>query len=114
MSYSGSCHCGALSYDCDTDPTQVMTCNCSICRRKGAVLHFVGPDQVRLTLDPQAQGVYRFNHHIIAHHFCRICGIATWAEVTPPDGPRRIAINLRSSIVDFAALPVHTFDGASM
>ena len=114
MSYSGSCHCGALHYTCDTDPAQVMTCNCSICRRKGAVLHFIDPAQVTLTADPQALGVYRFNQHIIAHHFCRTCGIAVWATVTPPDGSRRIAINLRSSDVDFAALPVHAFDGAAM
>lgn len=114
MAYSGSCHCGALHYTCDTDPAQVMTCNCSICRRKGAVLHFVSPSQVHLTTDPQALGIYRFNKHIIAHHFCKRCGIATWAEVTQPDGSRSIAINLRSADLDFAALPTHGFDGAAI
>lgn len=88
MSYSGSCHCGALHYTCATDPAQVMTCTCSICRRKGAVLHFVDPAEVHLTADPQALETYRFNHHTIAHHFCRTCGIA--------------------------ALPVHAFDGAAL
>ncbi len=114
MPYSGSCHCGALHYSCNTAPEQVMTCNCSICRRKGAVLHFVSPDQVHLSADPSALGTYRFNNHIIAHHFCRICGIAPWATGTRPDGGRSIAINLRSSDLDFAALPVHAFDGAAI
>lgn len=114
MTIHGSCHCGALSFDCDLAPTQAMTCNCSICRRRGAVLHFVDGDQVRLTADPAALGIYRFHRQIIAHHFCKTCGIAPWAEVTLPDGTRRIALNLRASDVPFAHLPTTEFDGAAL
>ncbi len=115
MPYSGSCHCGALHYTCDTDPAQVMTCNCSICRRKGAVLHFVSPSQVHLTADPQALGIYRFNKHIIAHHFCKRLRHRHLGRRSPqPDGSRSIAINLRSADLDFAALPTHGFDGAAI
>jgi hypothetical protein len=114
MSFSGSCHCGALQFDCDADPVGVMTCTCSICRRKGSVLHFVDAPQVRLTADPAALGVYRFHRHIIAHLFCKVCGIAPWSEVTLPDGTAKIALNLRASGVDFAHLPVTEFDGAAM
>ncbi|MFM2390665.1 MAG: hypothetical protein RLZZ437_2220 [Pseudomonadota bacterium] len=114
MSFTGSCHCGALHYDCDIDPVRVTTCNCSICIRKGSVLHFVDAGDVRLTADPAALGVYRFHRHIIAHHFCKVCGVAPWSEVTPPSGARKIALNLRASGVDFAGLPVSEFDGAAM
>lgn len=114
MSFTGSCHCGALHYTCDTDPTQATTCNCSICRRKGSVLHFVDGPQVRLTADPDAHGIYRFNKHIIAHHFCKTCGIGPWSEVALPDGTRKIALNLRASDVPFAHLPVTEFDGAAL
>lgn len=114
MSFTGSCHCGALHYDCDVDPTKAMTCNCSICRRKGAVLHFVDGPDVSLTADPKALGIYQFHHHIIAHHFCKICGLAPWSLVTLPDGTQKVALNLRASGVNFAHLPTTEFDGAAI
>jgi hypothetical protein len=113
MSFTGSCHCGALHYACDTDPTGVMTCNCSICRRKASVLHFVDGPQVQLTADPQALGIYRFNRQIIAHVFCKTCGIGPWGEVTLPDGIHKIALNLRASDFDYSGLPVTEYDGAA-
>jgi hypothetical protein len=114
MPITGSCHCGALSFTSDVEPTQAMTCNCSICRRKGSVLHFVDGHQVHLTADPDATGIYHFHHHIIAHHFCKICGIAPWSRVTLPDGTQKIALNLRASDVPFAHLPTSEFDGAAV
>lgn len=114
MSFTGSCHCGALRYDCAVDPTQATTCNCSICRRKGAVLHFVDAPDVTLTADPAALGIYHFHRQIIAHHFCKICGVAPWSQVTLPDGSQKIALNLRASTVPFAHLPTSEFDGAAL
>ena len=114
MPIHGGCHCGALSFDCDIDPTQATTCNCSICRRKASVMHFVEGDQVRLTAPPEATGIYHFARHRIAHHFCKICGIAPWSKVDLPDGTTKIALNLRASDVPFAHLPLTEFDGAAL
>lgn len=113
MPITGSCHCGALSFSCDIEPVEAVTCNCSICRRKASVLHFVDPHQVRLTADPAAHGIYRFHRQIIAHHFCKTCGIGLWGEVTLPDGTRKFALNLRAGDVPFAHLPTTEFDGAA-
>jgi hypothetical protein len=114
MPISGSCHCGALSYDCDVEPTQAMTCNCSICRRKASILHFVDEAQVRLTAAPDALGSYQFYRHIITHYFCKTCGIAPWSQARLPDGTIKVALNLRASDVPFAHLPLAEFDGAAM
>ncbi|MFO1201156.1 MAG: GFA family protein [Tabrizicola sp.] len=114
MTLHGSCHCGALSFDCDVEPERAMTCNCSICRRKGAVLHFVDGPQVRLTAAPDALGSYRFHRHIITHHFCKTCGIAPWSRVDLPDGTSKVALNLRASDIPFAHLPLTEFDGAAL
>jgi hypothetical protein len=113
MSFTGSCHCGALRYSCASEPGPAMTCTCSICRRKGAVLYFADPADVRLTADPEALGTYRFHRHVIAHHFCRTCGIAVWAEVAQPDGTTRIALNLRTADLDLATISTFAFDGAT-
>ncbi|MGQ6626435.1 GFA family protein [Serratia marcescens] len=41
MSFQGSCHCGAVTFSVDAElPTEALSCNCSICRRKGLLLSF--------------------------------------------------------------------------
>jgi hypothetical protein len=34
--YVGSCHCGAVRFEIETDFPELTTCDCSICRRKNA------------------------------------------------------------------------------
>lgn len=38
MHYAGSCHCGRIAFDLQTDApiTEAYDCNCSLCRRRGA------------------------------------------------------------------------------
>ena len=32
--YSGGCHCGRVRYKAEVDLSRVMSCNCSICRKR--------------------------------------------------------------------------------
>jgi hypothetical protein len=48
MTIRGSCHCGKVAYRLDAAPTAAIECNCSICRRKGAILAAVAPDAFHL------------------------------------------------------------------
>ena len=36
--YRGSCHCGAVRFEIETDFPELTTCDCSICRRKNALM----------------------------------------------------------------------------
>ena len=36
--FSGSCHCGAVQFEIDSSFPELTTCDCSICRRKNAVM----------------------------------------------------------------------------
>jgi hypothetical protein len=114
MSFRGSCHCGRLAYEVDEDPpTKAMACNCSICRRKGALHHFTTPDRFRREAADEDIQVYTFNTHNIRHQFCGTCGCAPFAEGTGPNGPM-VEINLRCAEgVDLEALEVTMYDGAS-
>lgn len=69
--HKGSCHCGRIAFEVDGEPEGVVECNCSHCSRKGYLLWFVGRDQVRLSADCGGLSTYRFNRHVIEHHFCR-------------------------------------------
>jgi hypothetical protein len=41
MTYTGSCHCGRVSFEIEGEMGDALACNCSICQRKGALLWFV-------------------------------------------------------------------------
>ncbi len=116
MPVTGSCHCGALSYTLEGDvPTMAMACNCSICRRKGYLLHFAPAGQFTAHGDEDAATIYQFNHHNIRHTFCRTCGCAPYGGGVGPDGTEMAAINLRcADDVDPDTLKIHKFDGASL
>ena len=114
MLYKGSCHCGNISFEVEGELTQVVACNCSICSRKGALLWAVPRDRLRLLDSDQDIGTYTFNNHVIAHRFCKICGMHPYAENTSPD-EQSAYINVRClEGIETASFPVLEFDGRSM
>lgn len=115
MPVTGSCHCGKIAYTLDEDaPSAAMACNCSICRRKGYLLHFSTPDKFTLHGSRDDIQVYTFKSHTIRHQFCKTCGCAPFGEGEGPNGPAAV-INLRcADDVDLDALNITYFDGASL
>lgn len=74
-----SCHCGAVQIDLDLpygllDPRR---CDCSMCRRRGAVVASVARDGLHVLQGEQVLRLYQFNTHAAAHYFCGVCGIYT-------------------------------------
>ena len=113
MSFSGSCHCGAVAFTVDADaPTKALSCNCSICRKKGLLLAFFPASKVFGT--GEGTTAYLFNTHKIEHRFCKVCGVQPFAFGKAPDGTDTRAINLRCvPSLDLDALEVQHYDGAS-
>lgn len=115
MQYRGSCHCGQLAFEVQGEIQGVISCNCSICQRKGSLMWFVPRDTLKLLTPESASSVYRFNKHVIAHRFCPTCGIHPYGEGTDPKGNRMAAVNVRClEGVDLDSLAVTPFDGRSM
>lgn len=96
-------------------PTEALSCNCSICRRKGLLLSFFPISAFTLNSGQDQLSTYTFNHHKIRHQFCRVCGAQPFAYGTAPDGAAMCAVNLRC-VPDIAldALQIHSYDGASV
>lgn len=42
MLHQGSCHCGKIAFEVEGDFETAIDCNCSLCRRRGSLLAFVG------------------------------------------------------------------------
>ena len=107
----GSCHCGAVRWQLDGDPEGATACNCTVCRRYGALWAY-GHDGEDIRTTGRTQAYVR--GRAIEFHFCPGCGgTAFWRAREADDrGRRRIAVNLRLAEPDAVApLPIDHFDG---
>jgi hypothetical protein len=112
--YTGGCQCGAVKYEVETEIAQVISCNCSRCRRVGSLLAFAPKSAFKLTAGEDAATVYLFNKHVINHLFCSTCGIQSYSHGAGPDGSEMVAINVRClDGVDLEQFEVMKYDGAS-
>jgi hypothetical protein len=94
--HQGGCHCGAVRYTVEIDPTaQAISCNCSMCGRSGTLLQFVAEGAFKLHQGESSLTDYQFNSKKIHHTFCKTCGIKPFARGVGPQGPM-VAINVRT------------------
>lgn len=66
--YEGSCHCGAVRFAIETDFPELTTCDCSICRRKNALMVKVHESRFWLLCGEESLSDYQF-HTLTAHHY---------------------------------------------
>lgn len=115
MKYQGSCHCGRVAFEVEGTIDKGMSCNCSMCQRKGSLLWFVPYSQFQLKTPDANANTYEFNKHLIKHRFCPNCGIHPYAEGTDPKGNRMAAINLRCiEGIDLEATPTTHVNGRAV
>lgn len=113
-SYRGGCHCGVVAFTLEGDIEDVIDCNCSLCRRRGALLAAFPRSALELQTPESAMAAYRFNRHLIDHHFCKVCGVAPFSEGKGRNGSAMVMVNVRClADVDLSALSVTAFDGAA-
>jgi hypothetical protein len=109
-SYRGSCHCGRVTFEVQANLDYVVNCNCSICRRRGALWHGATEADLRIVTGEADLTLYQFGTNTAKHYFCRHRGIHPFAR--PRLDPKRWAFNvLWVDGVDAASLPVRQFDG---
>jgi hypothetical protein len=93
MKYQGSCHCGRIAFTLDAEVSEAIDCNCSMCRRRGALLAAFPRSALTLTTH---------------------CGVSPFSEGKSRDGDKTVMVNLRClPEVNLAALKITSFDGAS-
>lgn len=91
QTYSGSCHCGAVKFSVKTDLEHSAQCDCSICRRRGAIMVQCDKDDLFIDAGQDCLTEYRFNTNVAIHYFCRHCGIYTFHKMRK--FPDKFAIN---------------------
>ena len=74
-----SCHCGSVVLELDL-PDGIVNprrCNCSMCRRRGAIVASVPLAAIRIVHGAESLKLYQFNTRTAKHYFCSRCGIYT-------------------------------------
>ena len=96
-----TCHCGGVEAEVKVPENgfeKFIRCNCSICKRKGFVMSFVGPDDLKIIKGKEFIKLYQFHSKTARHFFCSNCGIHTHAN--PRSNPKIFMVNV-ACINDF-------------
>lgn len=91
--YTGSCHCGKVKFEINSNIDKVISCNCSICSKKGVLHHRVSPEQFSLLEGKEHLSLYQFDTKEARHFYCNTCGIHPFSQ--PRAAPESYSINIR-------------------
>jgi len=110
---AGSCHCGAVRLRLPAPPQQATRCNCTLCRRLGAVWAYFELGTVQIEGHPQHTQAYVQGDKTLRTLRCKRCGCVThWEPVDPAALPRQ-GVNLNNFDPHLLAqVQVRRFDGA--
>lgn len=112
--FQGSCHCGAVRFEVRSALTPAGRCNCSLCRRKGALMTpMMAAGNLRLLSGEEALTLYQFNTRTAKHYFCKHCGIYPFHQTRKDPNLWRANIGCLDG-VDPYALEAGVADGASL
>tara|TARA_B100000767_G_C19749059_1_gene529890 strand:+ start:1816 stop:2190 length:375 start_codon:yes stop_codon:yes gene_type:complete len=89
-----NCHCGIVEVEINFPETgfKVIKCNCSICKRKGAIMSMVKNEDFKITKGEKKLKLYQFHTKVAKHYFCSNCGIYT--HHNPRSNPAMTGFNL--------------------
>jgi len=112
----GTCHCGAVVFEIELEDglNQLRRCNCSLCRRKGAIMAGVPLDKLKLLKGEDSLTLYQWNTKTAKHHFCKICGIYTHHQRR--SNPNEFGVNVAclEDIDPYALGDIDVLNGAAL
>jgi hypothetical protein len=113
LSLQGSCHCGAVRLTLPFAPEKAIRCNCSICRRLGALWTYYEFGTVQIEGHPENTIEYIMGARTLRTVRCKTCGCAThWEPLDPKPGAKH-GVNLNNFDPRLQGnLRVRRFDGA--
>ena len=106
------CHCGAVRFELDGPAPWILDCNCSVCRRYGALWAYHRVVPFRLLSDPSAMFAYLWGNKWLAFHHCKTCGCTTHITVTDGRDQPLYAMNARLVRGLDPATPLRQIDNA--
>ncbi len=112
MTYTGACHCKAVTFAFNAELDELIRCNFSLCSKRNALMATVPRDAFHVTHGQDALRLYRWNSGVAQHYFCGICGIYVYHQRR--SNPALLSVNAYCiDDLDAAAQPVRQVDGKS-
>ena len=87
------CHCGSVEAEINVSEfDKILRCNCSICKRKSAIMSMVTNENFKIIKGENRLKIYQFHTKVAKHYFCSNCGIYT--HHNPRSNPSMTGFNL--------------------
>jgi hypothetical protein len=113
QTYRGSCHCGKIRFEADLDLDHVRVCDCSICSKRGALLHRVDDSGFRALTPLDEASLYQWHTKTAKDYFFPVCGILPFRR--PRTAPECWSVNVRClEGVDLGSIPVKNLHGSKL
>jgi hypothetical protein len=109
--YEGSCHCGRVRFEVTANIDQVRACDCSVCRRRGALNFRVSKENMRVLTGWESLTVYEWGSGTAKDYFCQTCGILPFRR---PSDPTRQELLEGVQAFDGWAVNVRCIDGLDL
>lgn len=111
--HRASCHCGAVVLELQLPDgiVDARRCNCTMCRRRGAIVASVPLAGLKLLQGQEALKLYQFNTRTARHYFCRHCGIYTHHQRRSNPSQYGYNVGTLEGVDPFELGPVPTSDG---
>jgi hypothetical protein len=111
---TAKCHCGSVRIEVPRRPRRLTSCNCSICRRYGALWAYYKAADVRVVAARGATAKYLWGDKSIAFVRCASCGcVMHWQAARRRAGDRK-GVNARHfEPSEISEVRVRHLDGAS-
>ena len=90
-----TCHCKKVEVEISLPEigfSKLIRCNCSICKRKGAIMSMVKIEDFKIVKGKSELKLYQFNTKVAKHYFCNECGIYT--HHNPRSNPAMTGFNV--------------------
>ena len=111
--HKASCHCGSVKFEVllPNGLGKLSRCNCSMCRRRGAVVSSVSLEALKVTEGETALSLYQFNTMTAKHYFCSVCGIYTHHQMRSNPNEYDFNVACLEGVNPFELGEVRTYDG---
>ena len=111
MTVTGSCHCGAVRIAVPAAPEWVASCNCSMCRRTGALVAYYRPGDVRVEGET---AIYLTGDRFIRFHNCATCACHTHWTANPEALAGDLPQAIRAALAERMGVNIRLLDGFEM
>ena len=113
--HKARCHCCSVELELAL-PDGIVNprrCDCSICRRKGAIVASVPLAGIRIVKGNDVLKLYQFNTRTAKHFFCSNCGIYTHHQRRSNPGEYGYNVGCLEGVNPFDLGVVPTHDGVN-